>query len=193
MLGRPAPARACAVVIRPDDLVEEALATEDLVEQQLAVVGLAIVDVEVQGALAAQQPASVLQTRSEERQVVVEGVVVGGLTEQARAVAAALKARPVAVRVGRRAQRLAGLRLARVERRVDVDQLEGLVGEPREQIEVVAEQDLACLGAMGRRAHPRKRTRPGQPPRSRQRQRVSAGFQPAGELETDRQKTTGPS
>jgi hypothetical protein len=164
VLGRPAPSRARAVVVRPDDLVEKAVAAEDLVEQQLAVVGLAIVDVEVQRALATEQPAGVFQARSEEREIVVKRVAVGGLGEQARAVAAPLKARPVTVRIGRCAQRLTGLRLARVERRVDVDQLERCVGEASQQIEVVAEQDLVHVGMARSRAHPRKRTRPGQSP-----------------------------
>ena len=45
VLGRPAPPRASTVVVRPDELVEKALAPEHLVEQQLAAVCLAIVDV----------------------------------------------------------------------------------------------------------------------------------------------------
>ena len=99
MLGGPAALGARAVVVRPDDLVEEALAPEDLVEQQLAVVGLAVVDVEVQRALAREQPVGLLQARLEEREVVVEGVAVAGLGEQPRAVAPALEAGPLAVLV----------------------------------------------------------------------------------------------
>ncbi len=76
MLGRPAALGARPVVIRPDDLVEEALAPEDLVEQQLAVVRLAVVDVEVQRALARQQPVGVLETRREKREIVLEAIAV---------------------------------------------------------------------------------------------------------------------
>ena len=72
MLGGPAASAAGAVVVCPDDLVEEALATEDLIEQELAVVRLAVVDVEVQRALACEQAMRVLQARREEREVVVE-------------------------------------------------------------------------------------------------------------------------
>src|SRR3712207_7594850 len=48
VLRGPPPCRPGAVVVGPDDLVEEVLAAEDAVEQDLAVVRLAVVDVEVQ-------------------------------------------------------------------------------------------------------------------------------------------------
>ena len=51
VLRRPSALRARAVVVGPDDLVQEALAAEDPVEQELAVVSLAVVDVEVEGAV----------------------------------------------------------------------------------------------------------------------------------------------
>ena len=114
---------------------------------------LAVVDVEVQRALTREQPAAFSQARDQEREIVVKRVAVGGLGQQARAVAATLKPRPVAVRVGHRAQRLARLRPAGVERRIDVDQLKRLVGELREQVEVVAEQDLVCVGVASERLH----------------------------------------
>ena len=92
VLGRPAAPRARAVVVRPDDLVEEAAPAEDLVEQELAAVRLAVVDVEVEGALLAEQAVGVLEARDEERQVVVEAVGVAGAREQLGAVAAAPEA-----------------------------------------------------------------------------------------------------
>ena len=49
VLGGPAAPRLRAVVVRPHQLVQERIAAEDLVEQKLAVMGLAVVDVEVQG------------------------------------------------------------------------------------------------------------------------------------------------
>ena len=97
MLRRPAAARLGAVVVGPDQLVEEALAAEQLVEQQLAVVRLAVVDVEVQRAVGREQPADLAQPRLEEAEVVVERVAVGGLLEQPRRVAAAAEAGAVAV------------------------------------------------------------------------------------------------
>ena len=76
VLGRPAAPGAGAVVVRPDDLVQEALAPEDLIQQQLAVVGLAVVDVEVQRPLAREQPPGLFQARRQEREVVLELVAV---------------------------------------------------------------------------------------------------------------------
>ena len=108
VLGGPARARLGAVVVGPDELVEEALAAEQLVEQQLAVVRLAVVDVEVQRAVGREQPADLCEARREEAEVVVERVAVGGLLEQARRVAAAAEARPVAVRVGGRSRACGG-------------------------------------------------------------------------------------
>ena len=143
---RPAALGARAVVVCPDQLVEEALAAEYLVEQQLAVVRLAIVDVEVQRSLFAQQPVGMLQARREEAEIVVEGVAVGGLGEQARAVAPSLKADPLPLRVADHGERLSHLRVTGVERRVDVDQLKGAVGERRQQRQVLAQQDLIGLG-----------------------------------------------
>jgi hypothetical protein len=122
-------------------LVEEALAPEDLVEQQLAVVRLAVVDVEVQRPLAREQPVRVLEAGREKLEVVIEAIAVARLREQPRRVAPALKARALAVLIALGAQRPARLHLARVERRIHVHELEGLGGERRQQPQVVAEQD----------------------------------------------------
>ena len=102
VLGRPAGARLGAVVVGPDELVEEARAAEQLVQQQLAVVRLAVVDVEVQRPVRREQAADLAQARLEEAEVVVERVAVGGLGEQARGVAAAGEAGAVAGAVRRR-------------------------------------------------------------------------------------------
>ena len=63
MFGRPAVLGPPAVVIRPDDLVQEAVATEDGVQQHLAVVHFAIVDVEVQAAVRFQDAVRFGQAR----------------------------------------------------------------------------------------------------------------------------------
>ncbi len=65
MLRRPAPRGAGAVVVRPDDLVEEVFATEERVQRHLRVVGLAVVEVQVEGALRIQQPPGLLEPRLE--------------------------------------------------------------------------------------------------------------------------------
>jgi hypothetical protein len=82
VLGRPATARLGPVVVGPDDLVEERVAAEQLVEQQLAVMGLAVVDVEVERPVGSEQLAAALQARGEEAEVVTERVVVGEPREQ---------------------------------------------------------------------------------------------------------------
>ena len=142
MLGRPAAPGARAVVVGPDDLVEEALAAEDLVEQQLAVVRLAVVDVEVQRALAREQPVGLLQARRRGTRGSPRSCRGSWTATAARAVAPTPKPvrSPSLSRTARK--RPARLHLAGVERRVDVHQLEGLVGERRQQLEVLAEQDL---------------------------------------------------
>ena len=77
MLGGPPARGAPAVVVGPDDLVEEAVAPEDAVEQHLAVVHLAVVDVEVEGAVGGEDAVGLAQPRLEEGEVVVEGIVEG--------------------------------------------------------------------------------------------------------------------
>lgn len=141
MLGRPAAPAARAVVIGPDDLVEEVLATEDLVEQQLAVVRLAVVDVEVERARLVEQSVRVSQARFEEGEEVRELVGVRGLGQQACRVAAARETDSIALIRLLGLQRSPVLALARVERRVDVDQLKMRVGQLGQQLEVVAVED----------------------------------------------------
>ena len=72
MLRGPAAPRPGAVVVGPDDLVQEALTAEDLVEQNLAVVSLTVVDVEVERPVVAEQPVGLVQPRPDEAEVVVK-------------------------------------------------------------------------------------------------------------------------
>ena len=137
MLRRPAPPRPAAVVVRPDDLVDEAFSAEDLVQKNLAVVGLAVVDVEVQGAVGAQQTAGVLETWPDVPQVVVEHVVVGGSAKSHSAIPATSEPDPVTVVAAHGRQLLPPLDLAAVERGIDVDQPEGAVREPGKHVRVV--------------------------------------------------------
>jgi len=141
VLGGPTVARLRAVVVRPDQLVEEALAAEQLVEQQLAVVRLAVVDVEVQRPLGREQPPHLAQPRLEEAEVVVELVAVGRLAQQPRRVAPAAEADAVPAGVGDGPQRPARLRAAGVERRVEVGHRDARVRLGAQERQVVAEQD----------------------------------------------------
>ena len=142
MLLRPAALRLGAVVVGPDQLVEEALPPEQLIKQELYVMGLAVVEVQVERARGVQDPPQFLQPRREEPEVVVEVVLVGGLGEQLGGVAA-----PAEAGRGRRRRRADGgevaarLRAAGVERRVGVDHLRDPVRQLAQVGEVVALED----------------------------------------------------
>jgi hypothetical protein len=148
VLRRPAPLRLRTVVVGPDDLVQEALATEELVEQELDVVRLAIVEVEVERAARREQPAQLAKPRLEEAQVVHERVAERGLLQQPARVAAAVEADAIPGLVGDDGQRPPRDRPAGVEGWVGVHELEALVLEPRQDAEVVPEQDEVAGGPL---------------------------------------------
>src|SRR5436190_19799472 len=133
VLRRPAPASSRAVVVCPDDLVQEAIAAEDLVEQHLAVVGLAEIEVEVERSAVGEQPVRLTQARLEERDVVVEAVRERARRELRRSVAPAVEPGPVAARIRNGGEGSTRLDCAGVERRIGVDQLEEAVAKPRQQ------------------------------------------------------------
>ena len=131
-----------AVVVRPDDLVEEALAAEQRVEQHLRVVDLALVEVEVEGAVLRQEAPRLLEPRLEERPVVGERVVVARDRALHDVVGAAVEAHPGAadgVVAGDR--RAAQLLAAGVERRIEVGEPERAVRQRAQHREVVALDD----------------------------------------------------
>ena len=103
MLGRPLLLCPPAVIISPDDLVEETIAAKDLVQQHLAVMHFAVIDVEIQRAMRSKQTVGLFQARGKKGQVVVKDVGVGLRPQLDGLVAAPLKAGAVAV------LRLAGL------------------------------------------------------------------------------------
>ncbi len=138
VLRWPLARRPGAVVVGPDDLVEEALAAEERVERDLRVVRLAEVEVQVERALGIQQPPCLAESRLEEAPVVGERVVVARQVALDRLVAAALESDAGAVGRLCRGGGAARLRAAGVERRVEVDQAEGCVGQLRDDVEVVA-------------------------------------------------------
>jgi hypothetical protein len=81
----------------------------------------------------------VLETGREESEVVLERVAIGRLRQQLRAIAASLKAGPLAVEVSDRPKRPARLHLSGVERRVDVDELERFVREAGQELQALAQ------------------------------------------------------
>ncbi len=74
VLGGPAVPRAATVVVRPDDFVQEAVTAENLVEEDLAVVGLPVVDMEIERAVFAEEAAGLFQPGPDESGVVHEPV-----------------------------------------------------------------------------------------------------------------------
>src|SRR5205085_12555794 len=91
--------RLTAVVVAPDDLVQERLASENLVQEQLAVMSLAVVDVEIERSVRGEQHAHALQTRPQEFEVAGEAVVEAEGAQQARAVGATAKPDPPRLQV----------------------------------------------------------------------------------------------
>jgi hypothetical protein len=144
VLRGPAVPRPPAVVVCPDDLVDERAAPEYPVEQHLAVVDLAIVEVDVQRAVRGQHAGGFLQARAEEAQVVVEGVLVRAQRDPFRDIAAPLEADPVTL-TGRRRRHpdlFTPSGRAGVERGIDIDEVDAPGRERPEELEVVAEVDL---------------------------------------------------
>src|SRR3954451_1785479 len=115
VLGRPAVLRPAAVVVGPDQLVEEVLLAEELVEQQLDPVGLAVVEVYVERAVAGQKISCTLQFRAQKAEIVSVGI-----------------------RVGKSASPLG---LAGVERRIDVDEIERRFRQAFKDVSVVGLDD----------------------------------------------------
>ena len=128
VLGRPAARGLRAVVVRPNQLVNEVLTPKNHVAHNLHVVHFAPIQVQVQGAVLREQAVRLLNARGQERPVVLEGVVVARQGLQGARVALALEPGAVALLGGLRAQRAARLLLARVEGRVNVDDRERAVG-----------------------------------------------------------------
>ena len=129
VLGGPAFGGSCAVVVGPDDLVLEAVATKDLVEHDLAVVDFAVVDVEEEGAGGREDSVRFDQARAQEAEEVVEAVAVACasalLLQHFGAVAPAAEADAVACFVANGLHLGAALAFAGVEGGIDVDQLYG--------------------------------------------------------------------
>ena len=139
MLGGPAVLGPRAVVVGPDDLVQEALPAEDGVQHHLGVVHLPVVQVQVQGAVVGEQPPCLDQSRFQEGPVVAESVVVLVQGALDRVVGPAFEPHPVAPACGvnHHCGSLARLDPAGVERRVHVNQGESAVRQRGEVVSVV--------------------------------------------------------
>jgi hypothetical protein len=143
--------RPAAVVVGPDDLVEEALTTEELVQEHLRVVGLAVVEMEVERPRRRQHPPELAKARLEKAEIVVERVLVRRVAERGRGVAPPAEADAVAVVVRRGRERQPPLPASGVEGGIGVDELEARVVEARKELEVVPEEDEILAGPHGAR------------------------------------------
>ena len=76
VFGRPAILWLAAVVVGPDDLIQEAFATEQRIEQNLGVMRFAVVEVQIEGAGFAQHAPGLLKSRLEKTPVIGKLVVI---------------------------------------------------------------------------------------------------------------------
>ena len=121
MLGRPFGFGLSAIVISPDDLVDETLAPEDPVQPDLAIMHLAVVDVEIQAAAWFQQPVSLFQARAYKFLVIIKGIGVLFGAQLNRLVSIPLETLPIAVLIADGLDLGASLDFAGIKRRVDVN------------------------------------------------------------------------
>ncbi len=112
-----------------------------MIQQHLAVMHFAVIDVEVQAAICCEHAPRFHQARLDKCHEVIENVVICQRPKLEGLITPALEPHPVAALSALRAQPGAFLRLARVEGRIDVDQLHRPVGQAAQQIQVVAEVD----------------------------------------------------
>ena len=139
---RPPLLRPGAVVVGPDDFVEEGISPEDPVHHHFQVVDFPVVEVQEEGARGREQAVPLDQARLQERPVVVEGIFEGRVSDHGGAVAAAPETDPVTVGGRRGPEPRSRLLPAGVEGRIDVDEVEGFVGEVPKDGQVVAGVDL---------------------------------------------------
>ena len=123
MLRRPLLLRPRPVIVRPDDFVEEDVSPEALVKQHLTVVHLAVIDVEVHAAIGAEHPVGLSHPWLDEPQKVIEEIAVSHRSYLHRLVTLTRKAHPVPVLGLLCADLRACLCVPRIERRVDVDEI----------------------------------------------------------------------
>ena len=137
VLGRPAARGLRAVVVCPNQLVNEVLTPKNHVAHDFHVVHFAPIQVQIQGAVLREQTVRLLNARGQERPVVLEGVIVTRQGLQGAGVVLALEPGAVALLGGLRAQRAARLLLACVEGRVNVDDRERAVRQLAQVVQVI--------------------------------------------------------
>ena len=143
VLGGPAIARLAAIVVGPDDLIAEAGAAEYLVEQNFGVVGFAWVEMQEERAGGFEQPMGFNESRTEEGEVVVEVVGVGGRGQRLDLITSTAEAIACAANATARSDARALLGDSGVERWIDVDEIDRGRGKLLEDGKVIAEVNVA--------------------------------------------------
>ena len=95
------------------------------------------IQVQVQGAVLREQTVCLLNTRSKERPIILERVVIARQSLQGARIALALKTGAVTLLRSFRAQRAARLLLTRIERRVNVNHGERTIGQLTQILQVI--------------------------------------------------------
>ena len=159
VLFRPAVTRPAAVVVGPDDLVQEPLGPEQLVEQEPGVVGGVKIEVEVDRSCRSQHSVDLGEALVQERQVLREGHVVSVAVardhfELVHAVGKTL----ASLGTGTSANGAQGTHLLRPEGGVDVNEVDASVRQLAQDPQVVVEEDAfqrpgAALGGSQRGRH----------------------------------------
>jgi hypothetical protein len=143
VLRRPPVLGPATVVVRPDDLVQERRAPEDTVKEHLAVVNLAVVDVEVKASVRCQNAVRLGEPRFQEGQMVVEEIAEALGPDHDALVATALEPDAGALCGAYRLELRALLDLARVEWRIDAHEVHAGARKRPQDVEVLGEVDRA--------------------------------------------------
>ena len=150
VLGRPSLQGACAVVVGPHNLILKAVAPEDFIEHHLQIMRFAWVDMQEKASIFAQQTVCLLEPRTQEARVIAEPIrEAGHALPRFNAVSSASKADAIAPVVRDGLDAWTRLVTARVEGRIDIDQVCGGALEGAQQVEVFAVQNAIQLHLAG--------------------------------------------
>ena len=137
VLGGPALSGARPVIVRPDDFIDEGRTAENAVQHDLAVMDFPVVEMKEQRSFGRKNAERLLHARPEKARKVVEPVVVSAGFAPYGAIDLPLEAHPVAVIVAHGGKARAPLHPARVEGRVDIDEVHAGVRQGAQHVEIV--------------------------------------------------------
>src|SRR5262249_13351137 len=107
---------------------------------------LSIIDVEVEATVVLENAMRLTEARLEESEVIIERVGESFIPRDAlRSIPLSFEARAIALRVvANGAKTIATLRASRVERRVDVDEIDAAIRKRPQRVEAVGMNDSVC-------------------------------------------------